>query len=494
MKIAMLVILAMGCGGRASSPAPPPSGAAGFPAARWVPATPTYVFSSQTLGDAQHSLRDAIDVLGTVAGYDLGDAAHGVEDLLGIDALDADPLAAIGVDLHASWAMFSDALNPTLVVRLAAPDHMRAFLDRQRARGLVTRSVIDNTEVSSATLAGGVRISWAIDGDWMWVHFALPFAPEDDTRWFTASHGPHEDAWSSNWAWAQHAAGAAAGLVGVLDLHGTIARAVARIPDAVACAKLVEPVGRVAMAVEGDDHHVVTRIAIDVGSTAGIRSMFLPAPAGWDAVAAHAAIAAQWNLDITALRSWLAPCLATAGSRLTLFDETSVRAARGMVLDFDPGSMSGSGAVALDLTNAAYIEHQLDQIPLRRTLSRARTFGAYHGVSISIPFSVTIEYVLDPRWVIAALGEGLLAKLVTPGPPGGGAGAPPLIALDVVPPAMSAEAWGVALHMLAEQSFSGSPGPATRAWVERLMRWRDVHLAVTAEATALVVTASANRR
>lgn len=491
----MLAVLALGCGGHASPPATPPPPAAAFPAARWVPAKPTYVFSARTVGDAQHSLRDAIELLGAAAGGGLQDATRALEALLGVNVLDPDPLAAIGVDLHGSWAMFSEALNPTFVVHLAAPDRMAAFLTGQRDRGLVTQSVIvDTTEVVSAALPGGVNLRWAIAGDWMWIHVALPFTHEDGTSWFTASRGTHGAEWGPTWEWAQRGAGAAARLVGFLDLHGTIANAVARMPDAIACAKLVEPLGRVAVAVEGDEHHVAARVAVDVGSTTGIRSMILPAPAGWDTTAAHAAIAAQWNLDLPAARSWVQPCLAATGSRFAILDETSVRTARGMLLDFDPDKMAGSGALAFDVTSAAFFQRQLDLIPLRRTLERSRTFGAYKGFSLSIPFkSVTVEYVLDPKLAIAALGEGLLAKLVAPGTPAQSARAA-IFALDVAPPAMSAEAWATVLHVLAERSISGSPGPAAKRAAERLLTWRDVHFAVTAEAAELVVTAAANRR
>jgi hypothetical protein len=493
MRLAMLAVLVIGCGGHASSPAAPspepPPAAVGFPAARWVPAAPTYVFASPTVTDAQRSLRDAIDVLGIAAGTDLRDVTSALEGLLGVDPLHPDPLAAIGVDPHGSWAMFSEALSPTFVVHLTAPDQMAAFLARQRARGLVAQSTtVEAIEVFSAQLVDGLAIRWAIAGDWMWVHLAP--ASEDATRWFQASHGPHAAGWTGNWLWAQRAAGTAAGLVGFLDLHGPIAGAIARLPDAVACAKLLEPVGRVAVSVNGDDHHVATRIAVDVGSTTAIRSLLLPAPSGWNAAAAHAAAAVQWNLDLAAARSWILPCLAAVGGPLALPDEASVRTVRGMLLAFDPDALTGSGAVALDLTSSAFLSRQLDRIPLRRALERARTFGAYKGASIDIPFSVTLEYVLDQKLALAALGEGLLVKLVGPGAATPG----PIFALDVAPPVMSAEAWATVFQVIVERSLGGSPGPAVRRAVDRMMRWHDAHLAVTAEPTELVLTASGNRR
>ena len=454
------------------------------------------MFASQTLDRAQRSLVDALDLVGTAAGFELRDATRAVAGLLGVDALHPDPIAAIGIDAHGSWTVFSDDLSPTLVVHLTAPELMVAFLDHQRERGLVTQSVIvDKTEVFSATLNGPFKISWAIAGDWMWVHVALPFAHDDGISWFTTSHGPHGAAWAGNWAWAQRAAGAAsaaAGVVGFLDLHGAGANAASWLPDAVACAKLVEPVGRIAVAIEGDEHHVATRLALDVGSTASLQSMVLPVPSGWDATAAHAPIAAQWNLDLTAVRSWLAPCLASAGVDLTRLDEAGVRTARGVLLDFDPDALSGSGAVALDVTRAAFFERLLDRIPMRHMLERGRTFAGVRGSSISIPFGVTLEYVVEQRRAIAAVGEGTLARLLAPSE--AATAAIPIAAIDIAPPAMSPRAWTAVLHAVIEQQLSGAPSPATKRAVERLMHWRDGHLGVTAEPTELVFTLSGHRR
>ena len=170
MRLAILAVLAIGCGGHERRAVTPPAQAAAFPAARWVPARPAYVFASRTVDDAQRSLRDMLDVLGTLTGYDLGDVTSALEGLLGVDPLHPDPVAAIGVDPHGSWAMFSEQLSPTIVVHLGAPDRMAAFLDKQRQRGVVAQPVtVDNTQVFSAAL-GPVTLSWAIDGDWMWIH------------------------------------------------------------------------------------------------------------------------------------------------------------------------------------------------------------------------------------------------------------------------------------------------------------------------------------
>jgi hypothetical protein len=501
MRLAILAVIVTGCASHTTAVAEASPAAREFAAARWVPAQPTYVFASKTLGTAQRSLRDTLDLIGIAVGFELRDASQAVSDLIGVDALHPDPIAAIGIDPHGGWAAFSEDLSPTLVVHLAAPDRMAAFLDRQRQRGMATESVIvaaargrERTEVVSAHLANGLKLSWAIAGDWMWVHVALPFAHDDGTSWFTASHDPHTAGWSATWAWAQRAAGAAAGVVGFLDLHGAVANAVASLPDAVACAKQIPAVGRVAVAIDGDERHVAARLAFSVRSTAKLSSLILPAPSGWAATAAHAAIAAQWNLDLPAVRSWLAPCLASAGVDLTALDDAGVRAGRGLVLDFDPDGMSGTGAIALDVTRPAFFERQLDRIPLRHTLERMRTFGTTPGVQIAIPFGVTVEYVLDDHRAVAALGDGMLARVFAPAAPAPAPAPAPLIAIDLAPPAMSVQAWGSVLHALVDHELSGPPGPATRRMVDRLMRWRDLHLGVTVEPSELVVSLSGHRR
>lgn len=493
MKYAILIVIAASCAGRSPPAAAPETALPPFAAARWVPDQPMYVFASQSLGDAQRAARDAVDLVAAVTGFDVRDAVQLSTALFGVDALHGDPLAAIGVDVRGSWALFGDDLGPTLVLRLAAPAQMAGFLDRQRERGLVTRSlIVDRVDVVSAALPIGVTLSWAIDGDWMWVHLALPGTSDDAGRWFAASHARHGTAWTRGWAWAQGAAGAAASLVGVLDLGGALGRAIARLPDAVGCARLAEPVGRVAVAFEGDPHHVAARIALDVGSTDRLRAMLLPPPSGWDATAASAAIAAQWNLDLAAARPALAPCLAAVGAPLALLDETGARAGRGMLLGLDPDALSGTGAVALDLTGPAYLERQLDRIPLRSTLESARTFGPYRGRSLSIPFSVTVDYVLERQLAIAALGDGLLARIVAPAP--ARAPSPPVVALDLAPPAMPARAWQAVIEGLAGRALDGASSRMTRRIVEHLMSWRDGHLAVRAEGGEIVVTASGNRR
>ena len=494
MRLAILAVIATGCAPHTGAAAPTPATQV---ATRWVPDRPSYVLASQALDRAQGSLLEAIDLLGTLGGIESREVAQRVADVIHVDALHPDAVAAIGIDPRGGWAMFSESVNPTLVVRLAAPDLLAAFLDREREHGLVTQSVIvddpgsprGKAEVWSASLGGGRHLSWAVAGEWMWIHLALPGVPEQGPGWFAASRAPHTGTWTADWAWAQRAAGAAAGVVGWFDLRGAIAGAVARLPDGVACAQLVAPIGRAAVSIDGDERHVAARFTLDVGSTERLRSWLLPPPGGWAATAAGAAIAAQWNLDVPAVRAWLAPCLATAGVELGAITETGVRAARGLLLEFNPEGPTAAGALALDLTRAAYFERQLDQIPLRRALERPRTFAGTRGVSLAIPFAATVDYVLDDHRALAAVGDGVLARVLAPG----AAAAPPIFALDVAPPAMAPRAWVGLLGTVVSQLAGGS-GLQVERIVDRMMRWRSAHLAATAERGELVITATGERR
>lgn len=235
------------------------------------------------------------------------------------------------------------------------------------------------------------------------------------------------------------------------------------------------------MAIEGDDHRAAARLAFDLGPTASLASHVLPPPGGWNATAARAAIAVAWNLDLPTVRTHLAPCLAAAGidvSALDAVDATGVRAARGLVLDYDPDAASGSGALALDVSRATYFERQLDQIPLRRALERPRMFSGTRGVSLAIPFSVTVDYVLDDHRAITAMGDGVLARVLAPA--AAPVRPPPIFALDLAPPALSPRAWAAIVQALRTQQL-GPPAQDARRIAAQLSRWRTLHVGATLE-------------
>jgi len=493
MKIALVAALALasgvGCGSRTTGGAhtAPPAVAREFPATRWVPAQPTYVVAAPTVRQAQRGLRDLIDSLGVIAGIEASEVSRELSSLLAVDPLSPDALAGMGIDVDGGFALFSDAISPTFVGHLSSPEATAAFFDRQRERGLVTQSVVvDGVELFSAQLPGAqVRVSWAIDQDWLWVHFAIPGTGEDGQSWFQESRrrGGREPAWGDTWQWAARATGNPKGVVGFVNPKELLASFTSKVPDAIACARLLEPVSRVAIAVEGDGSRAAGRIAIDVGASArAVEATLLPAPEGFAAVARAAPLAVQWNADLFAVRAWLRPCAASLDEDLAVLDRFGVKSARAVLVALDPDEKSGSGAVALDLAHKRFFAARLDDVPARSLIERSRTFGPHRGHSLAVPFVATVDYVLTDALALGAVGDGLLARVI-----GGGATARgPIAAIDLAPPALSADAWRFLIDAL-------DLGRADRI-VERLLRWRDGHVSLSVQGTTLVLSASGNRR
>lgn len=497
--VAAVAALAGGCGGSrshgAKPPPPPPEVAPGYDAARWIPARPTYAAAARSVRDAQRAAGALLDAAGAVVHVEAGELALVLRALVGGDPLSPEALAATGVDVEGGIAVFSDALDPTLVVHLAAPDKMRAALSRARQGQPPARPVlVDGVEVVDAALPGGLRASWAIADGWLWVHVVLPRprflgggggAPPADggTAWLSASRGPGARPWAGTWRWAigEGGQGERPAFAGFVDVRALIEGVSQRIPAALACARLLAPVGRLGIAVEASGERLGARLSaeVDAPAASGLAGAILPPPSGWATAASRAPLAAQWNLDLTVLRAWLSPCIAAAGAGadLSLLDASGVRAARVLLRNYDPDKPTRSrGAVALDLANRTYATQLLDQIPGRSLLQRKRTFGPYQGHVLSVPLGPSIEYVLEDRLALVGVGDGELAAIATPPGTGG-----PLFALDAAPPAMPPAAWRGLLGLV-------NLGP------DALLRWRELHLGLALDGARLVLEVSGVRR
>ncbi|MFN0253501.1 MAG: hypothetical protein ACKV2T_41920 [Kofleriaceae bacterium] len=504
-RIAVAIALAAGlasCGSRTSTPTSPEAVAPALPATRWVPASPSYVFAAPTFADAQRAIRDAIDGLGMFVGVSVESAGSDLARMLALNPLDEAAVAAVGVDVQSSVVAFSEDLAPTFVARLNAPDLLQAFLDKQRARGMVSRSVIvDGIEVYTAEIIRGeLDASWAIADSWLWLHFTPRFARNEGTAWFTNSRKPHSTDWARDWAWAQSAATSPGGpqvapsasspvkgLVGFIDPKDVLGRIVAKVPEAIACARLLEPIQRVGLAVDvGTGGTAKGKISLDLGPAAAqVTSATMPVPEGFPKASASAPISAQWNLDIVALRAWAQPCLTTVADRdvrdgLDTLDRFGIRAGRAFIQRIDLEDKSGAGVVSLDLVHKRHLASLLDEVPMRDTLERGKKFGPLAGHTIAIPFMFSFDYVLTDKLGYVAMGDGLLASTV-----GGGKTTPgPIAAVDLFPPAISAETWKD-LFELADLPES---------FVDRLLRWREAHVSLAIEGTSLVLAASGTRR
>jgi len=478
----VLIVGVGGCGGSRSgtTPTSPDAVAPAFPATRWVPASPSYVFAAPTFADAQHGLRDAIDGLGMFVNVTAEGAGSDLSRVFAVNPLDEAAVTAIGVDVHGGIVAFSEDLAPTFVVRINAPEAMQAFLDKQRERGMVSRSVIvDGIEVFTAqVIRGDLDISWAIADGWMWIHFTPAFARNEGTAWFTNSRKPQSADWARDWSWAQSAAATTKGLVGFVDPKDVLGRFAAKV----ACVRLLDPIQRVGLAIEVESGGTARgKITLDLGTAAAqVASATLPIPEGFASASTNAPIVGQWNLDLIALRAWAQPCLETMHENLAVLDRYGVRAGRGIVQRVDLDDKSGAGVVSLDLVHKRFFASALDDIPMRSAVERDKKFGPIAGHTIAIPLMFSFDYVLNDTMAYVAMGDGLLSKVIASGKSVPG----PIAAIDLFPPALSVDTWKGLLDLV----------DLPEALAERLLRWREGHVSIAIEGTSLVLAASGTRR
>jgi hypothetical protein len=484
MRVALAIVVALAaCGGHQKGSAGGGGGPEAFAGARWVPPRPTYVLAAPTFRSAQLALVDAADITGMAVGAEVQEISSGLQFLLGVDPLNPDAVAQLGIDLNGPLVAFSEDIDPTIVVHLSDPAAMTAYLDRQRAQGMkLTSMIVDSVEVFTAKIGGEVSVSWAIEKDWLWVHFADVNA--ELGAWFEHSHKGGTPTWGQAWDWAK-AQAKGQGLTGFANVREVMAVMTKRVPEAAACAKQFDSVARVGVAIAADGKTLDGRISFDIGASAQrVGGALLQAPPGFAAASQGVPVAAQWNLDVMFLQKWMAPCFERESRDIQqAIDQFGVRSARGIVVQFDPDDKSGVGAVSLDLAHKRFISEQLDQVPMRSRLEKDRTFGQYKGKHLSVPFVATVDYVLNDNLFIAAMGDGMLARLGTGAP---ASGAPPIASVDVLPAGLKPDVW----QWLFEQI--DAPSPPRLA--QRLQNWQSLHVGARLDGTSLLIEAAGTRR
>jgi hypothetical protein len=457
--------------------APAPPVIPGFDASRWIPAHPTYAFAAKNLADAQRAARGLLDTLGPAIQLDEQAASQRLQSTVGVDLLSADAAAAVGIDTSAGAAVFSEDLEPTMVMHLASPMRMAALL------------AVPRTQAESATVAGvdiytvatqDVRFSWAIDNDWLWIHLGAAGGPPgaSSTAWFEHARAGGGAALPT-WSRTLHRSNPR--VIAYADLHALAGALLAHAPGTIGqCAQRLSTVGGADGSFDFDERRFNARFAIDIGAgAAGLDAMLSPPPPGWAAASAGVPLAAQWNLDLNAASGWLAPCLpASSSGDLTELQGFGVRAARVAMQSFTDET-TFAGVVSLDLANNKFIADKLDQIPLRKHIESDRTFGAYAGHHLAIPMMFAIDYVLTPSVALLARGDGLLERVTAPGP----AQRPRVFSLDASPGAMSPGQWRAFVKLV------NAPDALLQ-----IVDWKTVHLAASVDGTDLVIEAAAEHR
>jgi hypothetical protein len=466
-------LLACG-GGKSGGGTSPVVAVQGYRATRWIPQAATYALTTRNIRDAQQGVRDLVGTFGVLGNISIEKVSAGLREVLLVDALSPEALAQIGIDVEGGFAIYSDAFNPTIAVKLASPAQLQAFLDAQTK--LRVQSIqVEGTEVFTVPV-DGVRISWAVVDGWLLVHFAIQ--REGDASWLAASKQGGRGGWT-----ADLDAAANPYMLGFVDVGRLVADAQRMVPEIAPCTSLLGDVHHARLSMAGDAKHTNMRIALDVGNAASqIAASTLPIQDGWANVTAQVPIAAQWNVDLVAVRTRFEKCFALMDVNLGFVDEVGVRAGRGFLRTFDGEDRKGTGAVALDLAHKDFLAAQLDQVPMRSTFERKRTFGPYAGKSLAIPMYLTVDYVLNDQLALAAVGDGLLVQLVGRG----GTVKGPLFDLALQPLGLSLESWTAVLELL---DVDHPDRIATY-----LRTWRDARLTASLEGSWLVLSLAGTRQ
>jgi len=437
IPVAISVATLAGCGAP-SHPAPVADRQLPFPAARWVPESPSYVVSSASVGDGQDALRSTVETLLASHGLTLDHVAGLAHSMIGVDLLSASDVGALGVDLQGSMVVFSEDIAPTLVVHLSSPDAFAKFIATRVATGLAPHTTtIDGVAIATANVFGLVDLSWAVEHDWLWLHVGAPGEHAD--AWFAPSHRASGMKWGELWTWAQAIAHGnvkspadVRRLLAAINVPALVSKLSPRLGTAAACVQRLAAVGHAEVSVAANLDGATISIALDIGDAArDVAGAVRPPPVGWAETAKHAQLAAELNLDVDAFHRWITPCAQALGHPVQDLP-FGTRAARGFINHFDPDEKTKSaGAISIETAKPGALAPLLGEIPMRERLQRAVAFGSYKGFRVSVPFVATIDYVLDGTLGVVAIGEGTLDALGKA--PTGGEPPPPLVELAFYP-------------------------------------------------------------
>jgi hypothetical protein len=487
ISFVLAVVAGLGCGPKPGGGGPTAAG--GPPVLRWAPADVTYAFLIQHGDGAIAAARDVVEALSIVEdGIELAEVEDRLRSFLGVSPLSADDLRSAGVDVAAGALVYSQGFSPTVVFRLADPAVMQNRIEAQRDRAgesaAVGNQIRDGVEVYTALGDRHLHTHWAIDGEWMWVHFEAVDEREPEGGWFDASRAARGALGRDpdfQWARAEgekvQPGAPLIGLVRPARIAATIA-ALADDAEATACTGLVTWPRAVVTAGSGTiaEGHIV----VDTGPGASaLARLPVSVPAGW-AARGEPALSVEWNVDLRALAAVTAPCGDLAEELTEVVGETGVRAGRGYLASFDADDFEGTGAAALDIVHRRMLDGMLDEIPGRRFLESKKKYGPIDGVRLDAKIFPAVDYAITADRAFAAMGDGRLAGLV-----GDGSSVPgPLAALELRPHALDEDTWTELLRQLGVRGD-------TRA--ARLRRWKLATLSLTLTGDLLHLSARGER-
>jgi hypothetical protein len=461
------LLSAAACGPK-STGGPKPVDVGAYPALRWVPADATYVAVGIRVDSAIAGARDLLEAGGIIGGFDVSQVSAEIASQFGFDPLSVDDLTDAGLDMGAGGVLYGQGFSPTFVFKLSDPAAMQGRIDAQRARvsNTIGVAVSDGVEVFTDLGDRDLHTHWAIDGNWMWVHFEIVEEHERELAWFEASRAAGGAiAKDPDFAWARAQAERLQpgtpffALVRPRTMAARLAQ-MARNDEATACMALVTA-PRAALMISAASGVSEGHLVVDTGGAgSSIADAAMKVPSGWASAREGAAVSAEWNVDIRKAAGYFRPC---DDEPARMVDMVGLRAVRGFLTRLDVDTLDGQGAIAAEITHRTYIDRMID-FTGRSMFEKKKKFGPLDGVRLEAPMFPPVDYVLTNDRALAALGDGVLAKVV-----GDGGSAPGVLAaIDVRPPALDDKTWDVILERFAGISREGYRAETIR----RLKRWK----------------------
>ncbi len=483
---------------------------AAYPVLRWVPADASYVVVTARVGEGVRAARELAGIASVGTGVDEAELDRLLRSALGASPIDASELAAAGIDVDGSAALFGQGGFPTVALPVADADQLGELLERRPAatvehRGHRIRFWRDG-ELSLSSVA--------IDG-WLLLHLG----PRDGgPAWLDAilaapgaSMGGSEELAAAvtrgRRALGHGAEGAALspGLVGLVRL-GPLARDIASWPDApdglAACVRRASTAApRLVWAADFSAQDGAAWAALDLtpGAARALRDGVAGSPPpGFLAYRDAAAIAAGWSVELSILERARA-ALSCPGLDQPLRDPvreaTGFRGPRGWhvaATSIDIDDMSGAGAMHLVLADRNLIAAQLESIPARSLFERTRRVAGVPVQVLSVPGLPSIMYRQAGDRFTLAVGDGVMAEVLAtePGNPGDAsdqARGPELAHLRIEPQRLPqlGQLLAIALSSLAIPAAR----PTAAAIAERVSQYDEASLSARLDGNSVAIFA-----
>ena len=482
---------------------------------RWVPADASYVAVTARVGEGVLAARELAGIASVATFVDQAQLDRLLGSVLGASPLDGSELAAAGIDVERSAALFGQRGFPTVALPVADADQVSELLERRPAatadhRGHRIRSWRDGELWLSSV---------AIDA-WLFLHLG---PPGGGPAWLDAvlaapgaSMGESEELAAAvtrgRRALGHGAEGAAIapGLIGLVRV-GRLARDMASWPDApdgvAACVRRASTAApRLVWAADFTAQDGAAWAALDLvpGAARALRGGVAGSPPpGFLAYRDAAAIAAGWSVELAVLERARA-ALSCPGLGQPLRDP--VREATGFggprgwhvaATSIDVDDMSGAGAMHLVLSDRDLIAAQLESIPARSLFERTRRVAGVPVQVLSVPGLPSIMYRQAGDRFTLAVGDGVMADVLAaePGDPGERARetrGPELAHLRIQPQRLPqlGQLLALALSALAVPAAR----PTAAAFAERLSRYDEASLAARLDGNSVSIFARITRR